>query len=31
LEELPEVDLPQGQVEQLEMQLSMEDQTETSE
>jgi segregation and condensation protein B len=31
LDELPEVDLPQGQVEQLEMQLSMEDQTETSE
>jgi segregation and condensation protein B len=31
LEELPEVDLPQGQVEQLEMQLSMEDQTETPE
>jgi segregation and condensation protein B len=31
LEELPEVDLPQGQVEQLEMQLSLEDQTETPE
>jgi segregation and condensation protein B len=31
LEELPEVDLPQGQVEQLEMQLSMEDQTESKE
>jgi segregation and condensation protein B len=31
LDELPEVDLPQGQVEQLEMQLSMEDQTETAE
>lgn len=31
LEELPEVDLPQGQVEQLEMQLSLEEQRETAE